>query len=132
LVGNLQGVRFMANRVAKLIVASLGLLATQAMAHTPVIATSPKSGSILEQAPPSIEISFRDPVRLTSIMAVESGKPERKLEFTPTDSSAQFTVTDPRLGPGRIEIQWKALSKDGHVISGSFLFTIESAAAKKN
>jgi methionine-rich copper-binding protein CopC len=124
----------MDNGVAKQIVASLllGFFVTQAIAHTPVIATSPKNGSTLEHAPPSIEISFRDPVRLTSIVAVESGKPERKLEFTPTDSAAKFTVTGPKLGAGRIEIQWKALSKDGHVISGSFLFTIEPAAAKTN
>lgn len=124
----------MANRVAKQILASLllGFLVTQAMAHTTVIATSPKSGSILEQAPPSIEISFRDPVRLTSVVAIEVGKPERKLQFSPADSAAKFTVTDPKLGPGHVEIQWKALSKDGHVISGSFLFTIEPAAAKTN
>jgi copper resistance protein C len=124
----------MADRVAKQIVASLllGLLVTQAIAHTTVTATSPKNGSTLEQAPPSIQISFRDPVRLTSIVAVESGKPQRKLEFTPTDSAAKFTVTHPELGAGRIEIQWKALSKDGHVLSGSFLFTIGPAVAKTN
>jgi copper resistance protein C len=124
----------MANRLAKQIVTSLllGLLVTQAIAHTTVTTTSPKNGSTLEQAPPSIQISFRDPVRLTSIVAVESGKPERKLEFTPMDSAAKFTVTHPNLGSGRIEIQWKALSRDGHVLSGSFLFTIEPAVAKMN
>lgn len=124
----------MLNGVTKQIVVSLLLsfLITQAVAHTPVIATSPKNGSILKTTPPSIEINFRDPVRLTSIVAVETGKAERKLEFTPTDSAAKFTVTDPKLGDGRIEIQWKALSKDGHVIRGSFLFTIEPAAAKTN
>lgn len=124
----------MANRVIKQIVAPLllGFFAAQAIAHTKVTATSPKSGSMLKQAPPSIEISFHDPVRLTSIVALEPGKPERKLEFTPTDSAAKFTVTHPDLGAGRIEIQWKALSKDGHVLSGSFLFTIEPAVAKTN
>lgn len=108
----------------------LGLLATQANAHTPVIGTSPKHGSILNQSPLSVEISFRDPVRLTSMRAVEAGERERKLEFSPIDTAAEFKVTDPKLGPGRVEIRWKALSKDGHVISGSFLFTIQPVAAK--
>ena len=108
----------------------LGLLAMEANAHTPVVGTSPKHGSILEQPPASVEISFRDPVRLTSMVAVEAGSRERKLEFTPTASAATFKVTDPKLDPGRIEIRWKALSKDGHVISGSFLFAIKPAAAK--
>lgn len=122
----------MAYRFTKLIAASflLGLLATQAIAHTSVIGSSPKSGATLEQSPPSIEISFRDPVRLTSVVAVEAGKAERKLEFTPTDGAAKFTVNDPKLSPGRAEIQWKALSKDGHVISGSLIFIIQPAATK--
>ncbi len=124
----------MAHRFAKQIAASLllGWLVTQASAHTTVVGTSPKNGSILEQSPPSIEISFRDPVRLTSVVAVESGKPGRKLKFTPTDSAVKFTVGDPKLGPGRAEIQWKALSKDGHVISGSFTFAIKPPVAKTN
>jgi methionine-rich copper-binding protein CopC len=129
-----QGVRFVAYRSVKQIAASLllGLLVSQAIAHTTVIDTSPRTGSILEQSPPSIEINFRDPVRLTSVVAVESGKPERKLEFTPADSAAKFKVTDPKLGPGRAEIRWKALSKDGHVISGSLILVIQPATAKTN
>lgn len=124
----------MAHRFAKQIAASLllGLLATHAIAHTTVIGASPKSGSTLAKPPPSIEISFRDAVRLTSVVAVESGKAERKLEFTPTDSAAKFTVNEPKLSPGRVEIQWKALSKDGHVISGSLIFVIQPAATKPN
>jgi len=120
----------MAHCFAKLIATSflLGLLATQAFAHTTVISTSPKSGSTLEQSPPSIEITFREPVRLTSVVAVEAGKPERKLEFTSTDSAARFKVNNPDLGPGRAEIQWRALSKDGHVISGSLIFVVQPAA----
>lgn len=123
----------MAYRSVRQIAASLllGLLATQVIAHTTVIGTSPKVGS-LEQSPPFIEISFRDPVRLTSVVAVEAGKPGRKLEFTPAESAAKFKVIDPKLGPGRAEIQWKALSKDGHVISGSLIFVIGPATAKTN
>ncbi len=124
----------MVQRFAKQIAASLllGLLATHAIAHTTVIGTSPKSGSTLEQSPPSIEVSFREAVRLTSVVAVEAGKAERKLEFTPTDSAAKFTVDEPKLGPGRTEIRWKALSEDGHVISGTLIFVIQPAAAKTN
>jgi methionine-rich copper-binding protein CopC len=124
----------MAYRCAKRIAASLllGLLITRAVAHTSVIGSSPASGSILQQSPPFIEITFRDPVRLTSVVAVESGKAGRKLQFTPADSAAKFKVIDPKLSPGRTEIQWKALSKDGHVIDGSLVFVIEPAPAKTN
>lgn len=124
----------MAQRFAKQIAASLllGLLATHAIAHTTVTGSSPKSGSTLEQSPPSIEITFRDAVRLTSIVAVDAGKAERKLAFIPTDSAARFTVNEPKLGAGRTEIRWRALSKDGHVISGTLIFVIQPAAAQTN
>lgn len=120
----------MTSHFLKAIAATLfGLCAALALAHTTVVSTLPKNGSVLEQSPAVIEIKFRDPVRLTSVVVLEAGKPERKLEFTPGSSAAAFKLQDPRLGPGRNEIQWKALSHDGHAISGSLTLVINSAAA---
>ena len=123
----------MACRFARSIVVSvlLGLSATHAIAHTTVVGTAPKSGSVLEQSPPVVEITFQDAVRLTSVVVIDASNAERKLEFAPSDSAVTFKLNRPQLGPGRNEIRWKALSKDGHVISGSLILTI-AAAAKTN
>jgi methionine-rich copper-binding protein CopC len=43
-------------------------------AHTSAVSTSPKTGAILEQSPPSIEITFKDPVRITSVVVQQEVK----------------------------------------------------------
>jgi copper resistance protein C len=108
-------------------VAVLFGVAALAHAHTNVASTSPKNGAVLEQSPPTIEINFEHAVRLTSVVVLAAGRPERKLQFSPSDSASTFTVTDPALAPGRNEIQWKALSRDGHVISGALILVIKPA-----
>lgn len=108
----------------------LGLPATLSLAHTTVAGTSPKSGSVLEQSPPVIEIQFREEARLTSVVVIEAGKPERRLEFTPKSSATNFKVHNPDLKSGRSEFQWKALSDDGHVIDGSLILVIKPTAPK--
>jgi methionine-rich copper-binding protein CopC len=124
-----QGVNQMSSHFMKSIAASLmlGLFAALALAHTTVISTSPKSGSVLDQSPAVIEINFREAARLTSVVVLEAGKPERQLEFTPGGSAVSFKLQDPQLAPGRNEIQWKALSHDGHAINGSLILTIKPA-----
>jgi len=104
------------------------VLPTVAPAHTGISSTAPKSGAELAQTPPVIEIQFHDAARLTSVVVVGADKHERRLEFTASDKPNTFKVTDPKLEAGRNEIQWKALSKDGHVASGVLVFTIKPPA----
>jgi copper resistance protein C len=102
------------------------------LAHTSVATTTPKTGSTLEQSPPVIEIQFREEARLTSVVVVEPGKAARKLAFEPTGAATSFKIPDAKLAAGRSEIQWKALSKDGHVASGTIVLVIKPPAAKTN
>jgi methionine-rich copper-binding protein CopC len=108
------------------IAAFLMLVASQCFAHTSAT-TSPKSGAALTQSPPTIEIKFEHEASLTSVVVIEAGKPERKLEFSPKGSGKVFTVANANLAAGRSEIQWKALSKDGHVVSGSIILVVNPA-----
>lgn len=109
---------------------SLALCAAPALAHSTVKSTVPASGAILLSSPPEVVINFNEPARLTSVVLLEAGMPERKLSFTPPAGSATtFTLPNPKLGSGRNEIRWKALSKDGHPISGSIIIVIRSGPA---
>jgi copper resistance protein C len=111
--------------------ASLALLLAHpdiGLAHTSVAGTTPKNGSELTQSPPSIEITFRGEARLTSVTAIGADKNERKLDFMPKTSATAFKIANPDLKQGRNEIHWKALSKDGHVVSGSLVLTISPKA----
>jgi methionine-rich copper-binding protein CopC len=98
-------------------------------AHTKLESSSPADGSQLDRSPAEIELHFRSPASLTSVVVIEAGKSERKLDFAPKGTAAAvFKVASPKLAPGRNEIQWKALSKDGHVASGTVVLTIKSTA----
>ena len=100
-----------------------------AQAHTAVAGTVPKSGSVLARSPPVIEINFEHPAHLTSVVLVQSGKPERKLSFTPGGGATSFKLPDPNLEAGRNEIRWKALSGDGHVVAGSLILVVRPAGS---
>jgi len=69
-------------------------------------------------------MTFGEPTRLTAVSVVAAGE-ERKLAFTPEDSATEFSVTAPALAPGRNEVQWRALSLDGHVVEGSVIIVIK-------
>lgn len=107
--------------------AALVLAAGAGLAHTTAIRTTPASGSVLGQSPPKIEIQFRDHARLTSVVVVQAGKPDRQLDFSPKDLATTFTVSNPALQPGRNDIKWTALSMDGHVVDGTLVLTIKPA-----
>ncbi len=100
-----------------------------ALAHSTVKNTVPVSGSVLPASPEEVVINFNEAARITSIVVVEAGKPGRKLDFMPSGSATSFMVHHPGLANGRNEIQWKALSKDGHPIEGSIIVVIKPGAA---
>jgi len=87
------------------------LVTLPANSHTTVTETVPRSGSVLERSPAVVKLGFAHAARLTSVLLVGPDDSQRKLEFTPAGSSDN-------------EIRWKALSDDGHVISGSMIYTI--------
>ena len=110
---------------------SIALLAASfgAGAHTALTGAKPADGATLESSPAAIEITFEHAVQMTSISVVADKAEERKLTFTPTASSTVFTVDKPALTNGHNEVHWKALSKDGHVVTGKLTYTIKPAGA---
>jgi methionine-rich copper-binding protein CopC len=98
-------------------------------AHTTVQSAKPPNGAELDRSPPTIELKFKHPVQMTSIVVLAADKSERKLPFKPAASTALITIDDPGLNVGRNEIRWKALSKDGHVIDGKLIYIIKPASA---
>ena len=107
--------------------AALILSAAPALAHSTVKSTIPASGSVVNRSPESVFINFNEPARMTSVVVAETGGEERKLEFTPpSGSTTTFRIPEPKLGAGRNEIKWKALSKDGHPISGSIIIVMKA------
>lgn len=99
------------------------IAAMPAGAHTALESSSPASGSILTGSPPSITLNFIEPTRLISV-AIAAEPASRRLPFEPSGSATTFTVNAPALLPGRNEVQWRALSQDGHVVEGSIILVV--------
>jgi copper resistance protein C len=122
-----NALRVAARRLLVGVVAAVVTLA--ASAHTTVEQAVPADGAVLEQSPPTIELKFKHAVRMTSVIVLDAAKAERKLAFEPTTRTQVVAIVSPNLDPGRNELRWKALSEDGHVISGSLSYVIKPASA---
>jgi copper resistance protein C len=125
-VGRIPGI-YMNRRL--LLSISLLAVCLGAAAHTAVKGAKPADGATLDSSPASIEITFEHPVQMTSISVVAEKAAERKVTFTPTTAATTFTVDKPALTAGHNEVHWKALSKDGHVVTGKLTYTIKPAGA---
>lgn len=109
----------------------IALLSTAfaAGAHTTIKSAEPADGAVLDRSPPSIAITFEHAVQMTSVSVVAENAAERKLTFATASGGTVVTVANPGLAAGHNEIHWKALSKDGHVITGKLTYTIKPAIA---
>src|SRR3990172_12015294 len=97
-----------------------------AMAHAKMNASVPKDGATVPAGLSEIELSFSTPLRVPLIHVVRAA--EQK-EITVTSglpksfvNSAKLTV-DP-LPAGLYEVSWTAVADDGHVMNGSFKFSV--------
>lgn len=106
--------------------AALLLLAPAAVqAHTALRSSNPPSGSVLTQTPAKLTLIFLEPARLTSLKLVTTAG-EKTLSFSPKGSATVFTSPKPPFIKGRNEIRWTALSRDGHVVTGSIIIVLRA------
>jgi methionine-rich copper-binding protein CopC len=107
--------------------------AAAAFAHAKMTTSKPEDGSTVAAGLSEIELSFSHPLRL-SMVHVRDGnkrdiplKSELPLSFAPV---AKIRVDG--LTPGSYEVTWTAVAEDGHVMKGSFAFSVkvEKAAAQ--
>ena len=101
-------------------------------AHARLITTEPANDAVLEQSPRSVLLRFDEPVetafgaiRVYDARArrVDSGEVER-----PTTGEARISL-DGRLARGTYTATWRAVSADGHPVSGAFVFHVGAPGA---
>jgi methionine-rich copper-binding protein CopC len=100
-----------------------------ALAHAKMNASVPKDGAIVPAGLSEIELSFSKPLRLTLVHVVRAT--ERKEVPVTSElpksfvNSAKLTVEALLAGP--YEVSWTAVADDGHVMNGSFKFSVGEA-----
>lgn len=96
----------------------------QASAHAMLEDSSPKNGSVLTVAPKAIHLEMGHPAKLTmfNLLNVERKIP---VNFVPSTTDAKtFDIPVPALEPGKYEVKWATLGRDGHAMTGTLSFTL--------
>jgi copper transport protein len=107
-------------------------LAPAAGAHARLLTTEPSNDAVLEQSPRVVLLRFDEPVetafgaiRVYDARAhrVDTGTVER-----PSEKEARIAL-DRKLADGTYTATWRAVSADGHPVSGAFVFHVGAPGA---
>ena len=108
---------------------AFGMLPSGADAHAMLHGSDPADGAILVGSPRTINLTFSEPCRITSLRLLDASGQERPLRRADSrgmvlNASAAPTAS---LAPGDYRLEWRAMGDDGHVMSGAVRFTVNAA-----
>lgn len=111
--------------VLKIVLLASTLVALPAIssAHTALSSSNIVAGSEINGAPQQLELKFGQAVGLA---AVELVGPENEMNVLKTVRSMKkaHLVELPHMAPGVYVLRWRAVAKDGHVMTGEIPFTV--------
>ncbi len=110
---------------AVLAVLAVLLGAGPASAHATLVSTDPAEGSVVATVPDVVTFTFDEPVNLTgdSVRVFDAAGDPVVSEAQARDTVVTADLPD-RLDDGTYVVTWRAVSSDGHPISGSLTFSI--------
>jgi methionine-rich copper-binding protein CopC len=112
------------------IVAFLVMLAPEAaFAHAKMTSSTPKDGSTVAAGLSQIELNFSHPLRLSVVHVRDATKHDVPLRSElPKAFAAVVKINVDGLTPGAYEVSWTAVADDGHVMKGTFAFSVKADA----
>jgi copper transport protein len=110
------------------VVASVCLPASPAFAHAGLESSIPAPSSVLTESPPDIVLDFDEPVEagLSSIEVYDSNAAAIEVGEAVASAGDDSVViaSIPDLDDGVYAVVWRVASVDGHIVTGSFSFSI--------
>jgi copper resistance protein C len=99
-----------------------------ACAHAGVVKVEPGRKAVLGSSPSRIAITFSEPIEVgyASLAVFDASgreQPHGKIEVAGDDRKRLVLPVD-ALGPGAYTVKYRALSLDGHVVSGEYGFRV--------
>lgn len=97
-----------------------------AWAHAMMHASDPADGATLTTSPRTVNLTFTEACRVTTMRLLDDGGKERQLRReggrgAATTASATVPTSLP---PGAYRVEWRAMGDDGHVMSGAVRFVV--------
>ncbi len=102
------------------------LLTGSASAHADLVASSPRTGEVVAQAPGEVELRFSEGVVALDVEAGADGPTVGRPAADPNDARVWRVPLEAAAGSfqGPVALRWTAFSVDGHDTSGSVLFGV--------
>jgi methionine-rich copper-binding protein CopC len=113
-------------RVQFIAVAAAFLAASQlCQAHAHLVGSTPAEGAVLTASPQHLELNLSEPARLTAASLRRGTDKPQSLTFASSAPAAQHISLDlPALQPGPYTLQYRVISADTHIASGTVHFTV--------
>ncbi len=87
--------------------------------------TMPADGAVLDHSPAMIGVDFGHVMLVKGINLTTLTGERIELDLSGIDETSHVMVKVPELQPDDYVVDWRARGHDGHVMSGSFAFTVE-------
>jgi copper transport protein len=98
--------------------------ANAAFAHASLVATEPRDGSMIAQAPKTVRLRFNEPVTPAVIRVIDSdGTMRNDAVVHAVDETIEITLPA-SLPAGTRVISYRVISADGHPVAGSMMFSV--------
>ena len=114
---------------ARALAALVLILPAVALAHTRFLMSEPAPDDALATAPQAVRLWFSHPVEadFSHIEVTDSGgnQVDNKDVARDADDAKVLRVTLPTLSSGKYQVNWTAVSADGHRVKGTFSFSVQ-------
>jgi copper transport protein len=119
-------------RAALLVLMLLVLLAPhrQACAHASLVKAEPADGAVVAQAPPTLKLTFNEPVAPLVMRLIGPGGELIVLGDAVAENTTVTIATPRALQRGTHVLSWRVISADGHPVAGALMFSIGAPSAR--
>lgn len=102
-----------------------------ASAHAVLVSSDPTNNAVLEQPPPTITLTFDEPVQVVahSIRLIDPNGDELTPVSIASRDAAVSASLDPITVPGTYTVGWEVVSADGHDVKSGFVFHFRTRTA---
>lgn len=97
-----------------------------AEAHSTLESSVPADGSSVTEAK-FVHLTFTKAVRLATLKVIGSAGEKALAVDRSAPAGRTFSADLPALNPGKYEVKWTASARDGHIMTGSFSFTLTAS-----
>lgn len=113
------------------LILAMGLLfAAPAQAHSTLASSIPADGSTVSE-PKTLTLTFTRDLRLVTVKLVAENVDESLTVDRSAPPAKSFSVPLPAVAPATYTVKWRAAATDGHIMTGSFSFTVAASGIGK-